>query len=442
VRNRLQMWHMCRPETDLIDVSYRDRVDHLVRTRLGDGKPHIWEDLVRSLSGVDPSTVLDALRRYGLTRGVDFNGRPTVAAHATGRDDGLGAYDVSALPTPHPLDYCWWFDAATVNEIVSLVQRLTSPRAHVALLGTPTIFNAVTSAHDKRKVSLIDADPLLVNGRNTRAHGREVFLADLTCCDLDIERANIVVADPPWYEAETRAFLWMARQLCDIDGVVLVSAPGEETRPGIAAEWVRMMDWAETLGLALEEHQRGVLSYVSPLFEQNALIAASVPPPRVAWRCGNLLRFRCVDMCHAERPKVATSIRWCERVFGDVRIRVRQGANRAEWRNPTLKRMTESDILPTVSRRDRRRDFVDVWTTGNRVFRCDGTEVLLNILDAMIQNERTMPIVGKFFGRDLTKDEERDVRQTEEKLREIIRIEGTEVSTWREHHARVDVVTG
>jgi hypothetical protein len=34
------------------------------------------------------------------------------------------------------------------------------------------------------------------------------------------------------------------------------------------------------------------------------------------------------------------------------------------------------------------------------------------------------------------------VRQTEERLREIIQAEGTEVSDWRERHARVDVVTG
>lgn len=431
------------PETDPVDSSYRDRVDRLVRSRFNDGEQRIWDDLVRSLPGIDPSTVLESIRRHSLTSGVDFNPRPDVVPRTIIGDRGLQTYDVAALPTPHPLDYCWWFDTGTVSYVVSLIRHLSSSRAHIALLGTPTIFDAATSARDTRRFSLIDSDPLVVSRRISGVSGeRFAFLADLRCRDVSIDCAKVVIADPPWYEPETRAFLWASRQFCEHDAFVLMSVPPEGTRPGVMAEWERMVKWARTLGLEVEDHQRGVLSYVSPLFERNALFAAGVPPPRAAWRRGDLVRFRCVGVCRAERPRAVSGDQWCERIFGDVRIRVRRPRERREWRDPTLNRITESDVLPTVSRRDQRRDLVDVWTSGNRVFRCNGTTIVLNILDAIARDERSIASVEHFAGRHLTVDEDTQVRHAEENLRQIIQVEGTEVSTWREHHARVDVVTG
>lgn len=45
-------------------------------------------------------------------------------------------------------------------------------------------------------------------------------------------QADIVVADPPWYQDENRQFLVAARGLCSIDGQLLLSVPREGTRPG------------------------------------------------------------------------------------------------------------------------------------------------------------------------------------------------------------------
>lgn len=358
------------------------------------------------------------------------------------RDSDFQTYDLPALPTPHPLDCCWWFDTRTVKDFVSLIRQLSSANTHVVLLGTPTIFDAVTSLCDTRKFSLVDSDPLVVNRRISGGSAeRFAFLADLTQQDVGVKSAQVVVADPPWYEPEVRAFLWAARQACKPNGVVLISIPPEGTRPGVAAECETIVNWAKTLGLEMEECRRGVLSYVSPLFEENALNAASVPPLRGAWRRGDLVRFRCVGICRAERPSVSSGHQWRERIFGDVRIRVRERGDRREWSDPTLYRITESDVLPTVSRRDHRRDLVDVWTSGNRVFRCNGSAILLYILDAIAYDEGTVGGVEHSLGRHLTTDEEQQVTRTEERLREIIQAEGTEVSAWRERHARVDIVT-
>lgn len=436
------MWALL-PEADLTVPSYCEWVDGLVRSRLNEHGRR-WEELVRSLPGVDPTTVFDSIRRQKLSARVDFNKKGDVVLQNVASELPRRAYDLNDLPTPHPLDYCWWFDSRTVSNLVASVRDLSLPSANVVLLGTPTVFDAVTSIFDTRSFVLVDSDPLVVSRRTYGAsHKSHAVLADLTCTDVNVGHGQVVIADPPWYEAESRAFLWAARQACELNGVVLVSFPPEGTRPGVVAESERALNWAKTLGLEVEECNRGVLSYVSPLFEENALNAASVPPLHAAWRRGDLVRLRCAGVCRTERPstRIPSGHRWTERLFGDVRIRVRQTGDGSGWRDPALYRITESDLLPTVSRRDHRRDLVDVWTSGNRVFRCNGKQILLYILDAIAYDDRTVRSVEHALGRHLTADEEEQVRQTEDRLRQIIQAEGTEVSSWRERHARVDIVT-
>jgi hypothetical protein len=422
------------------DSKYQDCVDRWVRNRLDEGGPQTWDDLVRSLPGIDPGAVLDSVRRHNLSESVEFDQPEDVSFPSVFEDVGLQARGIAALPTPHPLDYCWWFDTHTISEIVSSIRRFSSLNAHVALLGTPTVFDVLTNGADTRRFSLIDADPLVV-GRFGFGLSRSVIFANLLHDDVHLEPAELVVADPPWYPLETRAFLWAARQVSTRGSFVVMSVPPEGTRPGVTVELDGLVHWASTLGLEVDDYLRGVVSYVSPLFERNAFLAASVPPPQAAWRRGDLIRFKCVGSCTGERPAATSFSRWHERVFDDVRIRVRDNGTSREWRDPTLGKLTESDVLPTVSRRDYRRDLVDVWTCGNRVFRCHGTGILLSILDAIAVNDSTVAWVERFSDRQLTPYEAVQVNITEERLRGIIQAEGREVSTWREHHARVDIVT-
>jgi len=426
------------PDTDL---NYRDCVDRWVRDRLDGAGRRTWDDLVRSLPGVDPIEVLDSLRRHNLSACVEFDQREVVSCPRVVEGGRPQARGVASLPTPHPLDYSWWFDLDTINAIVSSVRQLSSLKSHVVLLGAPTLFDALTKGSDTRRFSLIDSDPLVL-GRFGCGFTGSVVLADVLHDEVDLEPAELIVADPPWYQLETQAFLWTARQACIPGSSVWMSVPPVGTRPGVTAELDGLLDWASTLGLKVDDYLHGVVSYVSPLFERNAFLAASVPPPQAAWRRGDLIRFRCVGSCNGERPKATSFNRWHERVFDDVRIRVRDNGTSREWRAPTLSSLAQSDVLPTVSRRDGRRDLVDVWTCGNRVYRCRGTDILLLILDAMaFEDGDTVGRVERCIARSLTPDEASQVESTEERLRGIIEAEGAEVSTWRERHARVDVVT-
>jgi hypothetical protein len=414
---------------------YLERVDQWVRRSVGVGVS-TCDALISSLPGVYPTSVLESIDRQGLRSQVGFPQEAVGFGYVLGEDNSSA---LQTLPTPHPLDLCWWFAPPTVRALIALSQDLSSEHAHVVLLGIPTVSDAAGRSAQTRSFSLIDADPLVVR-RIARSNKNKVLHADLGRDALPSLIAHLVIADPPWYDYEMRAFLWAARHLCHVGGYVLTSVPPIGTRPGVEREWSNIVQWSEGLGLRLSGYQQAMLSYVSPPFEENALMAAGVPKTSSEWRRGDLATFQCVDSCRQERPTQMGGSRWWEQVINDVRIRVRRNGERSKWTDPTLKRIAESDILPTVSRRDWRRETVDVWTSGNRVFACAGTSVVIRVLRAIAARRDAVSEVRATIHRPLTLDEEKKVRGTEATLHNIVQTERAELSAWKERHARVDVV--
>ena len=72
---------------------------------------------------------------------------------------------------------------------------------------------------------------------------------------------------------------------------------------------------------------------------------------------------------------------WSNRI-GLTRFKLRQ-ATAAEFRVPSPDLIVPNDVLPSVSRRDPRRDGANVWTSGNRIFGCDGTATLATVIDGI-----------------------------------------------------------
>lgn len=416
---------------------YRDRVDGWIRQRIGENR-RSWHILVRSLPGVDPTTVLESLRRQRLVSQVLFDGDTPPASGVDGCHNTSFIYD--SLPIPHPLDYCWWFDQQTIATLCARINALTSPVDHVALLGAPTLLPALSRGSSARALTLIDADLTTLQRCQSTVHTARTHLADLRRDPVPYIQAHAVLADPPWYENEMMAFLWAARRLCVVGGHVLISVPPEGTRPDVAQEWARIAASSQEMGLELVDFQRGALSYLSPLFEQNALLAANVPATDGNWRRGDLAVLRCIDECAAVRPRTVGDLKWDERSVTGVRIRLRV-QRRVGWQDPTLRPIADTDVLPSISRRDHRRSAVDVWTSGNRVFSCAGVHIVREILDAAVAGDDVVSRVQEFIGSRLTDDREEKVSKTANKLLTIIQTEGAEVAAWKELHARMEIVT-
>lgn len=412
-------------------VHFDARIDELVRGRMMTRACSL-NALLRSLPGVDPVAVMASLKRQGLESEISLDAGELERLGQPAELNGVPRYENRKLPTPHPLDYCWWFDYRSAAELLQMVRNLTASGSRTALLGIPTLFEMAGRALKNRGFVLVDSDPLV--GQKLGAGGQReatVIHADLRRTTVVTESCDLVIADPPWYPEEMRAFLWTARQLCKEGGFVLTSVPPAGTRPGIEREWGETVGWTRRLGLALEKYREGFLRYFSPLFEQNAFKAASLPKVDGRWRQGDLAIFRCEGPCVVRQPIAPEERSWEERVIEDVRIRVRSKPALEVPGDTRMELVSESEFLSSVSRRDPRRELVDVWTSGNRVYRCADTTSLLRIIEGVGRRVDAVREIESSVGRVLTDEEAERIRRTERDIVKIVAAERQEIVRWR-----------
>jgi hypothetical protein len=324
------------------------------------------------------------------------------------------------LVVPHPLDFDWRFTRPTVGLIWETIAELANPERGVALLGTPSLASA------KRPTSLGAVTLVERNPNHYRSVGDGMTFA---CCDVLRDPIapgtnSVVVADPPWYEAETIGFLWTASTLAETGAHVLLSLPPVETRPGIPEERARITTAAAGFGLELVRLTEGVLGYSTPFFEANAMEAAgtSMPPD---WRVADLAVFRRTCAVCGLRPAIESEAEWVERSRGLTRFKLRE-VTTTGFASPVLISIVPNDVLPSVSRRDPRRTGASVWTSGNRIFGCEGTDTLATIIDGMNAGEPPEISVGMQLGRPLTSSETMLVESAVQQVRNVVKYESVE----------------
>jgi hypothetical protein len=334
----------------------------------------------------------------------------------------------AALPLPHPLDYEWRFTAETAASLLQRALVLSKPGDILALLGVTTVFRAAAAHRDlERRVVLVDCNRPMLECLRSSASLAEVVHGDILRARLPAEKATVVVSDGPWYPRYLEAFLAAASRLCMPLGQVLVSVPPEGTRPGMEEEWRDLRLEASGLGLRLAGLEPLTLSYVSPLFERNALRAEGITNYPYNWRRGNLAIFMSEDRDSSARPSALPfEDPWSEEVIRGVRIRVRPGDDAAVT-DPTLLPLVAGDVLPSVSARDERRRRVEVWTSGNRVFGCRGKRVLRALLRALSRGREVSSEVELELGRALSPQEGERMASAEEQVLTLVEVEREEV---------------
>ena len=98
--------------------------------------------------------------------------------------------------------------------------------------------------------------------------------------------------------------------------------------------------------------------------------------------------------------------------------------------DPRLVRLVQGDILPTVSRRDDRREAADVWTAGNRIYRCDGSHILSVVLSAIGVSEAPLEAVERRLQRPLDHLEAAKVESSFVQVERIIQTELQEMRSF------------
>ena len=385
-----------------------------------------FEELVGSLPSVYPAVVLEALQSLSQCDRFDGANVKRLALEATTTIRHAPETAAIQLPAPHPLDFSWWFDSTTTHKLCDLALNLVPNDDLIILLGTPRLFVELSVLSPPRNLMLVDSDPLIAARLESGHACQAVQTCDVMRDPLPQCRGRLVIADPPWYEDEICSFLWSASFLANVGGNIAVTLPGLGTRPQILTERKRILKWAKQLGLALRNLEEAALAYLSSPFEINALAAYGVRNVPLNWRRGAFAIFEKIRPTSTPRPSRDRAEIWEEEIIGDVRIRVRN-AERKAWGSPQLQPLVTGDILPSVSRRDPRRDLVDVWTSGNRVFQCAGGFVLLQILAAQAGGDSAMSAVSSALRRSLTSNEAEQVDCATRAVEELVLIERREL---------------
>jgi hypothetical protein len=417
------------------DHSFDNFIDSLVFDAIGNGITR-FDGIVLCLPGVYPSNVLGSLRRLAFANKIpaiilkDAQDLCSLKPkrHVDSLKEAYRDQTSKSLPIPHPLDYEWRFSKNTINYLLERCLIITEPVDIIGLLGVPSIFQRAREINYPRRMCLFDANSAVIECLGNLGPGNIVANCDLTKESMPKLKVKALVCDPPWYEEYMKSFIWSACQICAKEGHILISIPQIGTRPGIEEEWERSIDWAQKCGLFFTGIEPGVLSYLTPPFERNALKADGLYNVPSEWRRANLARFVRKNDYLPPRPQVPFDDKnWGEEIIQEVRIKFRQNNNTTmKFGNPSLETIIPGDILPSVSRLDKRRKLADVWTSGNRIFRCHDTNSLQNILQAISKGRAPEQLLSKRLKRPLTSSETNLTIKTSSQLINIVKQEREE----------------
>jgi hypothetical protein len=401
-------------------TEFENTVDGWVSARLATG-PVTWNSLVHSLPSVYPELVLSSAKRLDALDKISFPPRHSSASLAP--CFALDLWTERNAPTPHALDSTWWFGDSSLDLLLERIERLTAVGDRVLLLGVPTLWHYAKERSANRIFLLLDRERL---GPQSK-----VTTADLLLERPSLGKMGLIVVDPPWYPAEIRAFLLTALRNGRPGCQVLLSVPPVGTRPGVEQEWRALLAWAGSVGLRLESYEPGVLPYISPLFERNALRAAGVSSYPEQWRRGDLATFVWdgASVWSADAASTPGPEEWSEVHFGRVRLRLRVGRTR-NGGSPILREIVGGDVLPSVSRRDPRIASVAVWTSGNRVFACEDTHILGIIAQALAEDRCAVTAVVSVSGGKLGEKQTAEIERATISLSEIVAVEEQEIEDW------------
>lgn len=422
-----------------LEQQYEDLIDRLILTKIANSITE-FDQLLISLPGVYPSILLNALRRLALSTRIDERIYEAALTHTQDKpnpsqgSDFIERHQIK-FPIQHPLDYEWRFNELASRRLLDEAVSVVKPGELIAMLGTPSVLRTAIEHRYFCPSILLDANPLLVHSFAESAPEANVIRYNISKDPLPKFEASAVILDPPWYKEHIKLFLWAACGLSKSNGYLFISLPPMGTRPGINHEIEDILHWAQKeLGLSLLRIDRAALPYRMPLFEYNALRAEGIFNTSREWRRGDLWIFETSDSLKYEtaKPVVAdveapSDELWDEVVFCGMRVRLRMKENFLPiFYDPSLKSIVEKDVLPSVSRRDPRRQFIDVWTSGNRIFSTRGTHILGSIMLALSADQSPHEIVAAQIGRDLSATESNLISKAMQQITEIARLERDE----------------
>ncbi len=351
--------------------------------------------LLEATEGLGPETIVEILKAIPAQHVLASDAARILASSAEPVEPVTGLTD-AFLPSPHPLDYDWRFTKATRKALTERIVHDVGPNGHILALGCPTVCAQLLEGDYIGTITLIDNNPGLPSlSSEPRYLHLQADLLDVSPA-LCRTTADVVIADPPFYEGHIRGFLLTAALWSHPGTRVLVALPRVGARPTASRDVDATIRWAGTVGLDKVGRDPKAIRYESPGFERRAQAARGIHGVPYDWRTADLFHFqRNTD----EVPTVAANViadreRWVETRIGSVRWRVRVADPQSELTTASfendrrlLRPLVDGDVLDSVSNRDPRRELANVWTDGNVIWHTDDPALLLTVLAAIANDD-------------------------------------------------------
>lgn len=267
----------------------------------------------------------------------------------------------------------WYFTHETSSRIASLA----GPKALLA--GTPSI------AEHLPRATLVESSPWAARRLNlTKVEHHQIDFESF----WTEERFDFVALDPPWYFPALVDWVHNAAVFSSLGSTIAFPLFGEGARPSAPQDRQLILSECATIG-GFEVISDSV-EYETPRFELEALKAAGIHLVG-PWRRSDLVILT-VERIPDSLRSLRQPFDWVEMQLGTQLIAVRTSAvvpppeRGDELINPVPG--TPNWVMDSVSRRDPRWQYVNVWSSSNRVAYTPDPQRLITAVEALVTNPR------------------------------------------------------
>ena len=388
-----------------MEKSYRAALRRLIRQKFADTDVSLC-DVLPHCEGAFPSDVREVLQELDKKEVLVLK----TSKRKESRHRKHASKVRSILPPPHPANYDWRFTRQTRLRIKRKLLQLSGSRHPIALLGTPSVYELFRTS--RQPVVLFDGNYSTISQLKRTLPKSKVILHDLfDRIEGYKEYFRVVLADPPWYPEYYQAFIARAAEVLSIGGWMLISMLPRLTRPSAMKDRERVERSARLAGFALRRRCSLKAWYESPTFETKTLedIGIFCPKP---WRVADLYLFRKIRGANkpilTERSRDA---RWLTFRVSGTEIKLRDRRDHSSTKLMVSRLAEQGTTLGSVSRRNKKREQIDLWTSHNIAFSISRIgpirEVLIQIEEGTAPEIATKS-VGSLFR--LAKEEQNELR--------------------------------
>lgn len=401
-----------------------------------------FKEIIENANGIHPIDIINSVQRLYEQELISADVYTQILKSAKEIPPLENENYLKTLPVPHQVDFDWRFSNNGIKYFVDFINSKvenSSKKTRIAFIGSPSLFRFFcTNVTNCDAVYLID-----FNAKKHIGNFNIPAYAHVLDCNLhynidpkyEIENtlADIVVMDPPWYPEYYEKFFEIADVISGNQCIVIGVAPPILTRQTINQERADINAYIEALGFHNLQYTENCIEYYTPPFERNVLKSYGINNYSNCWRKGDFFFTERIEKKKIEQTNtmlLSSGGGWTEKDIGLVRFKIRNTEKRGdEDFEIKLISLYKTDIYPSVSRRFKGSNNINIWTSGNRVFHCTNVPVLFMILDYFYETD-IVNIIEKEYNVKIALLHKNEIEQVIKKLKQIVELENKEYGVW------------